>query len=196
MKYVLLHFVIEFPQLSQNKRWEMFFLFTPSNFHNTFYTIPTIDLLETQNFRFEEPRIAVFIWNTVLHTSNCNCLINVFFYLSRGNSLRVRPGVGRRDGEPLGERATSGRWISRSIGRRENRRRRYATCLGKFATAGRGGRGFSSRPGRGAAAAAVEAHPRGELPPKAAIKEGELTPPPPGRHEFSLFTQKEKLDSN
>jgi len=102
-------------------------------------------------------------------SSKCNCLINVFFCMFRWNSLRVRPRAGRRDGEPLGDCATSGRWVSQSIGRLKNRCRWDATCLGKFATAGRGGCSFSPRSGRGVAAATVETHLRSELSPKAAI---------------------------
>lgn len=71
------------------------------------------------------------------------------------SSLRVRPGVGRRNGEPLGERATFGRRISQSIGRFASRYRWYATRLGEPATAGRGGRGLSPRSGGGPAATIV-----------------------------------------
>lgn len=129
-----------------------------------------------RNFCFwEQTHDLPYLFGTPF-SSKCNCLTNVFFCMSRGSSLRVRPRAGRRDGEPLGDCATSGRWVSQSIGRPKNRCRWYATCLGKFATAGRGGRGFSPWYGRGVAAATVKAHLRGELPPKVAIQKGELIP--------------------
>lgn len=97
----------------------------------------------------------------------------MFHLIVSVDSVRVRSGAGRGDGEPLRQRTASGRRVSQPIRGDQSRFRRDASSLGEFAAPGAVGRGGPLRFGRSSSAAAVQAHLGGQLPSQTPVEKGD-----------------------
>ena len=107
---------------------------------------------------------------------NCVWPCLTTFVIVSVDSVRVRSGAGRGNGEPLRQRTTAGRRVSQPIRGHQSRFRRDASGLGKFAASGAVGRGGSFRSGRGSPAAAVQTHLGGQLPSETPVEKGDSSP--------------------